>query len=308
MRITTASAYDATIAQLQRRQQQLAQSQEQLSSGKRVLRPSDDPGGAAAAERALAAVSRNDAEMRALQASRRATQLTESALGDAGEMLQQARELLLAAGNGSYDDAARRDLASRLRGLREDLLAVANRGDGAGRHLFAGQGSGGSPFVDGPGGVNYVAVAGQADSAAGAASPLSLDGRVVWLQVPDPADPARSLSMFDALGRIAGELELPGRSGPQIAATVSRGLGELDAAASHLLALRSRAGETLNRLEGLEEQLGRQRLEAQQARSQAEDLDMVAAISDFQNQQSGYDAALKTYSIVQRMSLFDYLR
>ena len=35
---------------------------------------------------------------------------------------------------------------------------------------------------------------------------------------------------------------------------------------------------------------------------------MVQAISDFQNRQSGYDAALKTYSIVQRMSLFDYLR
>ena len=35
---------------------------------------------------------------------------------------------------------------------------------------------------------------------------------------------------------------------------------------------------------------------------------MVQAISDFQNQQSGYDAALKTYSIVQKMSLFEYLR
>ena len=34
---------------------------------------------------------------------------------------------------------------------------------------------------------------------------------------------------------------------------------------------------------------------------------MVKAISDFQNQQTGYDAALKTYSTVQRLSLFEYL-
>ena len=34
---------------------------------------------------------------------------------------------------------------------------------------------------------------------------------------------------------------------------------------------------------------------------------MVAALSQFQNKQSGYDAALKSYSMVQRMSLFQYL-
>ena len=34
---------------------------------------------------------------------------------------------------------------------------------------------------------------------------------------------------------------------------------------------------------------------------------MVQALSDFQAKQSGYDAALKTYSLVQRMSLFQYL-
>jgi flagellar hook-associated protein 3 FlgL len=34
---------------------------------------------------------------------------------------------------------------------------------------------------------------------------------------------------------------------------------------------------------------------------------MVQAISSFQNQQTGYDAALKSYSMVQRISLFQYL-
>ena len=48
-------------------------------------------------------------------------------------------------------------------------------------------------------------------------------------------------------------------------------------------------------------------LAAQTERSNAEDLDMVQAVSDFQNKQSGYDAALKSYSLVQKLSLFQYL-
>ena len=308
MRIATLSAFEASLANLQRRQQQLSTTQEQLTSGKRVLRPSDDPAAAAAAERALAAASRSDAQRRALDASRLATQLTEGALGEAGELLQQARELLVAAGNGSYGDADRLDLAERLRGLRSDLYTVANRSDGAGRHLFGGQGSDGPPFADGPGGVVFNGVAGQAQAAAGSATPLSADGRAVWLQVADPAQPGQWLSVFDALDRAVDELSVAGRSDAEVSQTVSRGIGEIDAGAAHLSAWRSRAGETLNRLDALDSRLAQDKLQAQQARSEAEDLDMLEAISEFQNRQSGYDAALKTYSIVQRMSLFDYLR
>ena len=54
-------------------------------------------------------------------------------------------------------------------------------------------------------------------------------------------------------------------------------------------------------------QLEFQKLAGQTERSAAEDLDMVQAISSFQSQQTGYDAALKSYSMVQRMSLFQYI-
>jgi flagellar hook-associated protein 3 FlgL len=71
---------------------------------------------------------------------------------------------------------------------------------------------------------------------------------------------------------------------------------------------RARAGEALNRADGIESRLSQTKLDAQRDRSTAEDLDMVEAISDFQGKQTGYDAALKTYSMVQRMSLFDYMK
>ena len=312
MRISTAFAANSSLGNLQRRQESLAQSHEQLTSGRRVLRASDDPAAAAQAERALAAMARAESQQRALEASRNAMQLSESALGDAGEMLAQTRELIVSAGNGTYNDSQRQTIAESVRGLRNDLLAVANRSDGTGRYLFGGQGSAGPPLLDAPGGVAYAGTAGQLNVAVGGQgqsnTPLSIDGRAAWLQAADPANPGTNVSVFDVLDTAVADLLTPGRSSAQVAQTVSSALSGVDVAAGNLSAWRSRAGVALNRIDGIEGRLSQTKLDAERERSGAVDLDMVTAISDFQNRQTGYDAALKTYSLVQRMSLFDYLK
>ena len=114
--------------------------------------------------------------------------------------------------------------------------------------------------------------------------------------------------MFDVLDAAAADLATAGRSSAQVAQTVSTALAGIDVAAGNVGAWRARAGEALNRADLVEARLSQRGLDAERERSQAEDLDMLAAISDFQNRQTGYDAALKTYSLVQRMSLFDYLK
>lgn len=308
MRITTANAFDSSLSNLQRRQQALSQSQEQLTSGKRVNKPSDDPAAAAAAERALAAESRSKAQLRALDSSRQSMQLAESALGDAGELMQQARELVASAGNGTHTDADRKVIGEALRGLRNDLLAVANRSDGTGRYIFGGQGADGHPLLDSPGGVAFNAASGQLMGASGAASPLSMDGQAAWLQAPDAANPGSMLSVFDVMDRVAGELLTTGRTSAQVASTVRNGLGDIDSTAHNLSAWRARTGETLNRIDGIGQRLSQTALDAQRERSDAEDLDMLQAISDFKNKQTGYDAALKVYSTVQQMSLLQYVK
>ena len=308
MRINTAQSFDATISQLQKRQIAMSDAQQQLTSGKRVQRASDDPAAAARAERAMAAMARSEASMRGLDTSRSMTMFTEAALGDAGELLQQAREVMVGAGNGSYSDNDRKSLAAKLSGLRNDLLSVANRSDGNGRYLFSGQGSNVPPLVDGPGGVSYVGTIGQLQASAGEAATLSFDGDQTWLRAPDPANPGGTLSVFDVMDRLITELNTPGRSGADISQSVTTGLRDLDTVMSNLSSWRARAGESLVRADGIEERLSQKKLDAQSERSKAEDLDMVAAISDFQSKQTGYDAALRTYSIVQRMSLVEYLR
>lgn len=307
MRVSTQNTFERGLSTLQKRQGELAQLQEQMTSGKRVTRSSDDPAAAARAERALATKLRTEAEQRALDASRNATQQAESALGDAGELLQQVREQVLAAGNASYSDQERLGLAQAIRGLREQMLSVANRGDGAGGYLFGGQGSNQSPFVDAPGGVRFRGDGGALKTANMQPLPLSVDGGRAWLQAPDPVTGQDTLSAFDLLDRIATELETPGRSNDQIGDTVRNGVRGLDSVMDHLGSVRANLGESLNRADAVEVRLSQQALMASADRSAAEDLDMVQAVSDFQEQQSGYDAALKAYSMVQRLSLFDYV-
>jgi len=398
MRIATANAFDTSVENLQKRQAKLADAQDRLTSGKRVLHASDDPTAAARAERALATKARSDASQRALEASRNAMTLAESALGDAGDLLHQVREALVQAGNGSYSDAQRASLAEKIAGLRAQLFSVANRGDGAGGYLFGGQGSSQPPFLDTPGGVQFQGAGGQIHVAMSEQLPLTLDGNDAWLQaatgngvfetragaantgaawvdggrVTDPAAitgstytlqftvapnaattftvlrdgnptaltnvtyqpgtaiqidgmaftiegrPAngdqfqtvpstRSLNLFEVLDQAVAELKTPLRSSGQVSQTISRSLRDVDQASSALISLRAKVGEVLNLSDGAENRIADLKLYAESERSNAEDLDMVQAISDFQNKQSGYDAALKTYAMVQKMSLFEYI-
>src|SRR5438046_9491170 len=106
-RISTAHAFDSTLDRLVQRQSELSDAQQQLSSGKRVNRASDDPTAAARAERALASVSRADATQRAVDTSQTLMTQHEGALGHAGELLPQAREALVAAGNRGHRAAER---------------------------------------------------------------------------------------------------------------------------------------------------------------------------------------------------------
>ena len=307
MRITSANAFDTSLNNLQRRQSKLSDAQDMLTSGKRVNKASDDPTAAARGERALAQINRTDANLRALDASRSAMQQTEAALGDAGELLQQVREMMVSAGNASYSDAERNTVAVALRGLRTQLLSVSNRGDGAGGFLFGGQGSNSAPFIDAPGGVQYVGTSGFLRAATDEPLPLSVDGSAAWLGAPNPVPGGPPISLFNAIDSTIAALETPGQSSAAVVAAVHIGLADLDVSLSNVSGWRARSGEALHRADSMEERMGAVRLGAQTERSAAEDIDMVKAISDFQGKQTGYEAALKTYAMVQRLSLFDYL-
>ncbi|HEX4508693.1 MAG TPA: flagellar hook-associated protein FlgL, partial [Burkholderiaceae bacterium] len=181
-RVSTANAYSQAIGNLMSRQVSLTNAQMQLTSGKRVNQASDDPTAAARAERARAEQAATTASERAVDASTNAMTLTESALGDAGDLLGQIRQLVVQAGDASYSDPERASIAQQISSLRDEMLSVSNQSDGNGGYLFSGQGTGSQPFVDQPGGVAFTGTGGQTSAGADNQLPLALDGKSIWLQ------------------------------------------------------------------------------------------------------------------------------
>jgi flagellar hook-associated protein 3 FlgL len=120
---------------------------------------------------------------------------------------------------------------------------------------------------------------------------------------PSTAD----LNIFNALDKVVADLKTPLRTSSQISQTNSSSLTAMDGAMAQLQSVRSQVGETLNRIDSATGRLADLKLSSETNRNDAEGLDMVKAISDFQNKQTGYDAALKSYSLVQKMSLFNYI-
>ncbi len=123
----------------------------------------------------------------------------------------------------------------------------------------------------------------------------------------DLAPSTPTLSVFDTLDRAIAGLNTNGRTQSQVAQANADSLRDVDAVLTNLGAARAAAGQVLNRIDSESARLDTQKLASTTEQSNAVDVDMVHAISDFQNKQSGYDAALKSYAMVQRLSLFQYV-
>ena len=177
-RIGSSNAYDKALQNVSSRQSNLAELQENLTSGKKVLRSSDDPTGAALAERALTRLNRVTADQRALESQRNAIATAESTLGEVTDRLQEFRELVIQAGNGSYSAAERGIIGKQLNSIREHILDLSNRNDSNGMPLFGGLGSGLNPFVGPsamPADYTYKGLPGQNASTVNSI-PYTLDG------------------------------------------------------------------------------------------------------------------------------------
>ena len=99
-RVSTGNTYDRALLNIQQRQQSMVVSQEQLSSGKRVLKASDDTVAATLSERTLNRLARTEADLRGLEASRRSLAQAESTRGDVSDLYARVKELVVQAGNG----------------------------------------------------------------------------------------------------------------------------------------------------------------------------------------------------------------
>lgn len=408
-RLGSANTYDTARSNLMSRQTALSNAQEHLTSGKRVSTASDDPTAAAQAERALTRITRIQTDQRALEAQKSAITQAESTLGDVNDALQNFRELVVSAGNGTHTAAERKIIAGQLSGLRDQVFALANRKDTNGQPLFGALASALTPFV-GPQAAapdyTFNGLPGQTASSE-IAIPFALDGDSAFMlqanrdgvynvsvstipstrtlttdsvsvtsaaavngatysvaitavntAVPGttsvsysltatppgtvtfqtaPGYPSTQAANIAVVGMAGLALNIKGTPAvgdtikidpnPSIfsvlddairdigsaannnAATqaVSQALGNIDIGMGRISAVRGQAGDLLNRADRISSNQDKRSIQLESDRSRAEDLDMVKGISDFQNQQTGYQAALQSYAQVQKLSLFNYI-
>ncbi|MFO6420353.1 flagellar hook-associated protein FlgL [Hylemonella sp. W303a] len=456
MRISTANSYDRTLSILTQRQAELSEQQEKLAAGKKVLRGSDDPTGAAQAERAMTRSTRVDVEVRALNLQRNTVALTEGTLGNSMDLLQDIRRLIVNAGDGALTPDDRSALALEIKGMRDQLFGYAIKQDSNGIPLFGGLGSAPQAFTDEVGGVTFNGTTGNRASTL-VSVPGTMDGQAVWMNVPTgngifttdlgmgtiPASPTALIGTFTTgvpaspadpdwpydktmntvnegevwagVGQVVDPSALTGNNyivrfnvtpqlaepapvstnpdnwtlpavvtydvyrydpiadptgaaavavasdqpytegqdiifdgmsitpngkpadgdtlsiqaskrtdlfavlddaiaaidgaanGYQLSQDLAVALTQLDSGKERISTARSEAGVLLNRTDIIETTQGDKTLQLAADRSRAEDMDMIKGISDMQNMQVGYQAALQTYAQVQRLSLFNFI-
>jgi flagellar hook-associated protein 3 FlgL len=421
IRSGSANTYDASLRNILLRQADLATLQSKLTSGKKIVRASDDPTGAANAERAMTRINRIATDQRALASQRNTIAQAESTLGNVNDALQSFRELVVSAGNGANSDADRKTIALQLQGLRDQVMSLANTQDTNGLPLFGALGSALAPFV-GPQATapdyTFKGLPGQVTSS-NVGIPSSLDGDSAFMLQPGrdaaynvqttaAASTARlyPLSVSDVtvtdktaltsdtytikvnnvtLGTTpntgiatytitgspsgysatnttgefsynlpisipvpdpsqAGQIGMPGLSlslngdvrigdtftlqpeasvfsvldtairniGSATTATdatqaVDQALKNIDISMGRISSARGQAGDLLNRADRISSTQDQRSGQLQADKSNAEDIDMAGAISEFQNKQTGYSAALQSYAQVQKLSLFNYI-
>ncbi len=161
MRISTSAIYDANVRILNQQQSKLLATQQQLASGRRILKPSDDP---IASARALE-VSQSDAVNTQYATNRNSLKssaaLSESILQSVTSLLQDVKTLAVQAGAGTLNASDKQTIATALSGRLEELKSLANSTDGLGNFLYSGYQGRAQPFSNSATGVNYDADDGQ---------------------------------------------------------------------------------------------------------------------------------------------------
>ena len=157
MRISTSMLHERAVTGVLQQQTAQLQLQEQIATGRRVSKPSDDPVASAAAVNLEQAKALNLQWGTNAANAESALALEEQGLGDATRILQDIKTLTIQSGNAALQNSDRASIASEIRGLYDELLGVANRTDGNGSYLFSGYQGSTQPFSESsPGVVSYA--------------------------------------------------------------------------------------------------------------------------------------------------------
>ena len=301
MRISTNTIYQSGISKISALQSDQTKLQQQISTGKRIASPSDDP---VAAARALSLS--HAQEVNAKFADTRKTAQTklgtiESNLTSVTNLLVAAQSSLVAAGNGAYSNQERVSMATEFNDSLQALIGMANAKDAYGNYLYAGYQTATQPFVASATGANYQGDNGQ--------QLLQVDSeRQMAVNVSgDNLFQAGGNDIFATLSSLVSLLNTPVTDAASQAALTSglaTAMSNLSSTVDNVLNIRASVGNKLNELDALDIAGSDRDLQYSKSLSDIQDTDYASALSDLAKQQTIMEAAQKSFVSMTSLSLF----
>lgn len=306
MRVSTGMIYQAGTSAIQRQTADMLHTQQQLSTGRRILTPADDPVAAARALEVTQAKSVNEQYTLNQGAAKDALGLAENKLAAVVDLIQHLQERAVQGGNGTLNASDRQSIAADLRSAFDELMGLANSTDGNGQYLFSGYQGNTVPFSgDVAAGVAYAGDDGQRRLQVGPSRqiPVSDAGSDVFLRIQDSTGASRSL--FETVGNLATALET--ESGSTLSASVNTAIGDLSLALDNVLRVQADVGSRLREIDALASVTEDLDLQYATTLSRLQDVDYAQAISDLTLQQTYLEAAQKSFLRVSSLSLFNFI-
>jgi flagellar hook-associated protein 3 FlgL len=296
MRVTHNSIAANVLANLQGNINRIGETQQRLSSGKQISKPSDSPAATVSVMALRSEVAANKQYARNADDGIGWLNTADSALQEAGTLVTRARSLVLQGMSDTTGATSRQSLGAELRQISEALRGIANT-TYIDRPVFGGTTSDTAVYPDqatyrGDGGAVMRTVGANTKVA------VNIDGGTIF---GDPTDLVNPTTIFATLTDIATRLE----SG---AAPTSTDLGALDATTVEIRNGLSTVGAITNQLERMRQAADDAVLNVSKTLSDVEDIDLPQTITELQLQQTAYQAALAAGARVVQPSLIDFLR
>lgn len=183
MRLSTSLIFTQSYDAIAKQQGELFRTQQQVATGRRIVTPADDPVGAARAQSLTQSIHESERYAANIDAAASALAQNDALLGQLGDLLQRVRTLAVNGGSGALSAADRASLATEVQGEADQLFALANTRDAAGKYLFAGLSLDTQPFAQTGTAVVYNGDQGRHELqvAASRTLPVNLDGSSVFM-------------------------------------------------------------------------------------------------------------------------------
>lgn len=305
LRVATSQIYRQANHAIGDRQTAVSKLQQQLATGQRLLEHADDPVGSARLMSLNGELGRYDQYQRNIDSATGRLNAEEGALGDAGDILQKARELTIQANNDTLNADNRRHIAAEIRQLHSQLVDLGNTRDGSGEYLFGGFQSQTAPFAPdstNPQQIAYQGDGGQRFVQTGPTSTLAVGDPGTEVFQVDSTDPTKGL--FATLDRLATTLETAPAT---LHADLETALTQIDGGLNNLNGIQAKVGVRLQALENQEYTNSDFSLHLHQTISDVGDLDYAEAITQLSRETLGLQVAQQSFMRVQSLSLFNYM-